>query len=308
MPQAGPQQRMKLGVKPFIHEGSMGGSTPRYRDIQAMAQAAEAVGLDSFWLADHVISAIATRDDEKGVWEAFTFLSALAAVTTRITIGSLVACVSFRNPAMLAKMADSLDEISNGRFILGLGAGWHEPEYTAFGYPYDHRVGRFEEALAIIAPLLRDGRVDFEGKYYSARDCVLRPRGPSRSGPPIWIGAKGPRMMRLVAKYADAWNTVWHDRPEEVAAVLPKLTEACAAAGRDPATIELTAGSLARLVAPGEQSGADGASITGSPQEMAEAIRAFERVGVRHLVLNLAPCELQSVERLGPVVELLRSQ
>jgi len=299
------KQRMKLGVKPFINEGGMNGRTARYRDIQAMAQAAEAAGFDSFWLADHLIFR-EPGEEEKGVWEALTFLSALAASTRRVSIGSLVACTSFRNPALLAKMADSLDEISEGRFILGLGAGWHEPEYTAFGFPFDHRAARFEEALKIIAPLLREGHVDFAGRYYSARDCVLRPRGPSKSGPPIWIGAKGPRMMRLVAQYADAWNTAWYKQPEGVVEARPKLIEACAAVGRDPATIALTAGGFAHLLAPGEQPQPDDTSIVGSPEEMARAIRAFADIGVTHLVLNIEPCELRSIERLGPVIELLR--
>jgi probable F420-dependent oxidoreductase len=306
------KQRMKIGVKPFINEGGMNGQTARYRDIQAMAQAAEAAGFDSFWLADHVLFR-EPGEEEKGAWEALTFLSALAATTPRVSIGSLVACTSFRNPALLAKMADSLDEISGGRFILGLGAGWHEPEYTAFGFPFDHRAARFEEALQIIAPLLREGHVDFSGQFYSARDCVLRPRGPTTSGPPIWIGAKGPRMMRLVARYADAWNTVWHPRPQDVVAAKPKLDEACAAVGRDPATIALTAGSFARFLSPGEQppqgqrDRPDATTITGSPEQMAQALRDFEAAGVTHLVLNIEPCELRSIERLGPVIALLRA-
>ena len=300
------QGRMKLGVKPFINEGGMNGQTARFRDIRAMAQAAEAAGFDSFWLADHLIFR-EPGEEEKGAWEALTFLAARAATTPRVSIGSLVACTSFLNPALLAKMADGLDEISDGRFILGLGADWHEPEYAAFGYPFDHRAGRFEEALRIIAPLLREGRVDFAGQYYSARECVLRPRGPSKAGAPIWIGGKGPRMMRLVARYADAWNTVWHQQPTGILDARPKLIEACAAVGRDPATIALTAGSFAHLLAPGEQPRPDGTSITGSPEQMAEALRGFEAAGVTHLVLNLEPCELRSIERLGPVIELLRA-
>jgi probable F420-dependent oxidoreductase len=301
------QGRMKLGVKPFINEGGMNGKTARFRDIRAMAQAAEAAGFDSFWLADHLIFR-EPGEEEKGAWESLTFLSALAATTPRVSIGSLVACTSFRNPALLAKMADSLDEISDGRFILGLGAGWHEPEYTAFGYPFDHRAGRFEEALRIIAPLLREGHMDFAGQYYSARECVLRPRGPSKAGSPIWIGGKGPRMMRIIARYADAWNTAWHQRPEGVLDARPKLVEACAAVGRDPATIALTAGGFAHLPAPGEQPRPDGTSITGSPEQMAEALRGFEAAGVTHLVLNIEPCELRSIERLGPAIELLRAK
>ncbi len=132
------------------------------------------------------------EEGEVGQWESLTFLSALAAVTSRIQLGPMVAATSFRNPALTAKMADSIDEISNGRFIMGLGAGWHEPEYTAFGYPFDHLASRFEEALRIIVPLLRESKVDFAGEYYTASDAVLRPRGPSPKGPPILIGRATP--------------------------------------------------------------------------------------------------------------------
>src|SRR5262245_27081060 len=154
---------MRLGVITDLSEDGLDGRTPRYKDIEAQAQAAEAVGLDSFWLADHLLYRRTEQVDidEMGCWEAFTFLSALAAATTRIQLGPLVAATSFRNPALLAKMADSLDEISDGRFILGIGAGWHQPEYDGFGYPFDHRVARFEESLQIIKPLLREGKVDF---------------------------------------------------------------------------------------------------------------------------------------------------
>jgi alkanesulfonate monooxygenase SsuD/methylene tetrahydromethanopterin reductase-like flavin-dependent oxidoreductase (luciferase family) len=100
-------------------------------------------------------------------------------------------------------MAVTLDEVSGGRFILGIGAGWNEPEFRAFGLPFDRRVDRFEEALQIIVPLLREGRVDFQGRYYSARDCELAPRGPRSGGPPVVIGAQQPRMLRLAARYAD---------------------------------------------------------------------------------------------------------
>ncbi|HEY8292305.1 MAG TPA: LLM class flavin-dependent oxidoreductase, partial [Thermomicrobiales bacterium] len=199
-------RRMKLGVMPSLKEDSLNGGTPRYADIQAMAMATEAAGFDSFWLADHVVFR-SPEGENVGCWEVFTFLSALAAATSRIALGPLVACTSFRNPALLAKMADSLDEISNGRFILGLGSGWNEPEYTMFGWPFDHRVGRFEEAMQIIAPLLREGHVDFHGDYYDATDAVLRPRGPSPNGPPLMIGGTRPRMLRLTAQYADIYNT-----------------------------------------------------------------------------------------------------
>src|SRR5215469_10880090 len=179
-------RRMKIGFSPAIHGAAASGQMPRFRDLQAQAQVAEQIGFDSLWVADHVMWPFPNQE-EKGCWEAFTVLSGLAALTSRIQLGPLVACTSFRNPALLAKMADTLDEISDGRALLGLGAGWHEPEYAAFGYPFDHLAARFEEALGIIVPLLREGSVNFSGEYYSARDAVLRPRGPSPKGPPIWI-------------------------------------------------------------------------------------------------------------------------
>jgi probable F420-dependent oxidoreductase len=297
-------RRMKLGVMPSLGEGSMDGTTPRYADIQAMAQMAERIGLDSFWLADHLIYRYPERD-ENGCWEVFTFLSAVAAATSKIEIGPLVACTSFRNPALLAKMADSLDEISGGRFILGLGCGWHEPEYDAFGYPFDHRVGRFEEAMAIIAPLLREGRVDFHGKYYEVNECVLKPRGPSPTGPKLWIGSKAPRMLELTAKYADAWNTVWHIDPAVVLERYAPLKEACAKAGRDLSTLELTAGTFVRLPEPGKEAD-DGKSITGTNEEIAAKLQAFADIGVTHLIVILRPSTSpDAIERFARVVEVM---
>ncbi len=171
--------------------------------------------------------------------------SALAAVTTRIALGTLVACTSFRSPALLAKIADTLDEISGGRVLLGLGAGWHQPEYETFGYP-------FEEALQVIVPLLRQGRVDFQGHYYQAHNSVLCPRGPSPLGPPIWIGADGPRMLHLTARYADAWNSAWHSDATAVKECYEQFKKACEAVGRDPTSIALTVGIRVRLLSAGE--------------------------------------------------------
>lgn len=302
--------RMKLGIMPSLGENSWGaeapnGQTPRYRDVQEVALMAEQVGFDSFWLADHLIYRFPPDNPESGAWEVFTFLSALAAVTSRITLGPLVACTSFRNPALLAKMADSLDEISGGRFILGLGAGWHQPEYDAFGYPFDHLAGRFEEALSIILPLLHGERVTHAGKYYQTSDAVLRPHGPTKAGPPIWIGGRRPRMLELTARHADAWNTVWHKTAEGVTKAYPSLLEACERAGRDPKTLTLTAGTMARVLAPGEARVADGPAIQGDAQEVADGLRAFAEAGVEHLVVIVEPDGVVSAERFARVIELL---
>ena len=156
---------------------------PRWADIREMAQAAEAIGLDSIWVGDHLLyryldDAGHETEPPRGPWEAWTTLAAVAAVTERVELGPLVAATSFHNPAMLAKKAATLDEISGGRLILGLGAGWNEPEYLAYGYPFDHRVSRFEEAFTIIRSLLHDGHADLPGTYYTVTDAELVPRGP----------------------------------------------------------------------------------------------------------------------------------
>ena len=174
-------------------------------------------------------------------------LAALAASTERIQLGPLVAATSFRAPALLAKMAATVDEISGGRLILGLGAGWNETEYRAFGFPFDQRVARFEEAFTIIRTLLREGRIDFEGRFYSARDCELLPRGPRPGGPPLMIGSIGARMLRITAPYVDAWNA-WHDwfgnSPAGLPPLLESVAQAEAAAGRPQGSIERTVTAL----------------------------------------------------------------
>jgi alkanesulfonate monooxygenase SsuD/methylene tetrahydromethanopterin reductase-like flavin-dependent oxidoreductase (luciferase family) len=303
-------ERMKLGIMPTIAENDMGsdapnGTTPRFSDIQSIAQIADESGVDSFWLADHLIFRF-PDSPETGNWDVFTFLAGVAAVTKRIQLGPLVACTSFRNPALLAKMADSLDEISDGRFILGLGAGWHKPEYDAFGYPFDHLASRFEEALKIIVPLLHEGYVDFDGQYYQARDCALRPRGPTSKGPKIWIGAGKPRMLKLVAQHADAWNTVWHRWPAGVEKALPNIQQACAEVGRDLASLELTAGTLVKILAPGEAKQEEYKGIQGEPEEVANGLRGFETLGVKHLVVQVEGANAIGAERFGKVVEFFR--
>jgi alkanesulfonate monooxygenase SsuD/methylene tetrahydromethanopterin reductase-like flavin-dependent oxidoreductase (luciferase family) len=247
----------------------------------------------------------------QGAWDVWSLMSALAAVTTRVEIAPLVACCSFRNPALIAKMADTIDEISGGRFILGLGAGWHEPEYEAFGFPYDHRVSRFEEALIIISSLLRTGQVDFDGTFYSARNCELRPRGPRPEGPPIVIGSSSPRMMNLMAKYADAWN---RDRLNDVDMVLDlqaKVDAACVAAGRDPSTLGRVVGIQVDML--NDQRDEKNPRqwikhpwpLTGSPEELADKIRGYGRAKVDHLIIWLDPVTPAAVEAFAPVLELL---
>src|SRR3712207_5459950 len=181
---------LKVGLILPETERQMNGGSARWSDLREMAHLGEQIGADSLWITDHLIHRV-PGEEPRGMWECWSLISALAAITEKPEIGTLVLSTSFRNPALLAKMADTVEEISEGRLILGLGAGWHEPEFRAFGYPYDHRASRFEEALTIISTLLREGQVDFAGTYYQARECELRPRGPRPGGPPILIGALG---------------------------------------------------------------------------------------------------------------------
>ena len=281
-------------------------------ELAAMARVAEDVGFDSLWLGDHLLYRNA-GEEAKGPWEAWSTLAALAAITSRVQLGPLVASTSFHNPAMLAKKAATIDEISGGRLILGLGAGWNEVEYRAYGFPYDHRVSRFEEAFTIIRTLLRDGAIDFEGRYYTARDCELLPRGPRPAGPPLMVGSIAERMLRITLPHVDSWNAwfSWYgNTPDGIRPLNATVDAACRGAGRDPAEVERTAAVLVRLPggrgrAQGDVAGRGTPPIEGSPEELAHAFRAFAAEGIAHLQLVLDPITVESVEALAPVVELL---
>jgi alkanesulfonate monooxygenase SsuD/methylene tetrahydromethanopterin reductase-like flavin-dependent oxidoreductase (luciferase family) len=288
------------------HERQFDGATARWSDLREMARIGEAIGVDSIWVTDHLLHR-APDTEPRGSWECWSHLAALAAVTNHVALGTLVACTGFRNPALLAKMTATAEEISNGRLILGLGAGWNDAEFRAYGYPFDHRVSRFAEALAIITGLLRKGHVDFAGAYYKARDCELRPRGPRPHGPPILIGTIAPRMLELLARYGDAWNVWWTNTGNRAAGVPEhgrKVDEACHAVGRDPASVLRTASVLV-AVGPERPSPQGVAPLCGSAKEIAAGLRAFAGVGVAHLQVRLQPNIPASWEAFAPVLEVL---
>jgi probable F420-dependent oxidoreductase len=295
---------MKIGLFARTGERTLYEERVRFRDIKDLALTAEAVGFDSFWLPDHLIYR-PHETDQLGCWELFTCLSALASATSSIALGSFVAATTFRNPTQLAKMATTLDDISDGRFLLGLGAGNWEPEHTAFGYPFDHRAGRFEEAIQIIGPLLRGGAVDFHGRYYEAEDCILRPLGPTPSGPPILAGGKGERMLRIIARHADSYIAIWPTEPLEVAQLSEKMMAVCEEVGRDPETLGLTVGTFVALPESGEQE--DGRAIRGSYAEIAATLQAFADAGVDHLVVDFRPeINVAAIDEFRHVLELMR--
>ena len=298
---------MKIGLLVYTANDRQGNTKRPYPMIRAIVQQAEADGFDSIWLADHFMY----RDPgapTRGVWDCWTMLAALAEATARIEIGPLVACTSFRNPAVLAKMATAADEVSEGRLILGVGAGWNEPEHQAFGLPFDHRVSRFEEALQILRPLLRDGHVDFTGQYYQARDCDDVPRGPRSEGPPLMVGGEGPRMLRLAARYGDLWNTGYMGQPETMAGPLARIEAACREVGRDPATLGVTA--LIGLWFPdlAEKQEIFDKPLTGTVEEIAEAMRGYAELGVQHIMFQCAPYTPETVGRLAEALRLYRSE
>lgn len=300
----------KIGLFVPHFEQPWSGQGPRWADFAAMARRAEEVGFDSFWLPDHLLFRF-QNVHQQGAWDAWSLLAALAATTERMEIAPLVACTSFRNPALIAKMADTIDEISGGRFILGLGAGWHKPEYDAFGLPYDHRVGRFEEALQIITALLRTGHVDFSGKYYEARDCELRPRGPRPAGPPILVGGNRERMLRLTAQYADAWNADRQNDVEAVKAANARVDEACRDVGRDPASLSRVIGIQVDVLNEERQATQPRQFVmapwplTGTPEELAAQIRRYAEARVEHMMVWLDPVSVAAIEAFAPVLEVL---
>ncbi len=285
----------------------------RWPEILDMARAIEDLGYDSIWLGEHLIYRWPNRGP-RGPWEAWSLLAALAAVTSRVEFGPLVACTNFHNPAILAKRSATIDEISGGRFVLGLGAGWNETEFRAFGIPFDHRIDRFEEAFTIIRTLLRDGAIDFEGTWYSARDCELLPRGPRPAGPPLMIGSNGERMLRITAPHVDSWNSWYsdtHNSPAGIAALAAKVDAACAATGRDPSEIERTVAVQVRLPGGTGREMGDTSDVQavkpleGSASEMAEELRAYARAGIGHVQLVLDPITRESIDRFAGVLRLL---
>jgi alkanesulfonate monooxygenase SsuD/methylene tetrahydromethanopterin reductase-like flavin-dependent oxidoreductase (luciferase family) len=283
-----------------------------WSDLARMATTAEALGYDSIWVGDHLIF----RDSDKaprGPWEAWTVMGAIAAITERVEIGPLVACTSFHNPAMIAKKAATLEEVSGGRLILGLGAGWNQSEYAAFGYPYDHRVSRFEEAFTIIRRLLSGEALDFRGDYYTLDDCLILPPGPRPQGPPLMIGSAGERMLDITMPYAQSWNA-WYawfgNRPENLAPWMEKVDEACRRVGRDPGEVERTCAVYVGLSGgKGRHGGVDNEvevpPLKGSTAELAAAMRQYAAAGISHVQLVLDPITVEAIEEFAPVLEEL---
>ena len=264
------------------------GSSPRnmtFAEVRPWAEGTEEAGFDSIWIPDHFF--VDMGSSRRGTLDSWTLLTALTCATSRVTLGPLVLCNAFRNPGLLAKAAATLNHISDGRLVLGMGAGWHEPEYQSLGLPFSHRVSGLEESLHVLRPLLRGERVTFEGRFVHLREAELIPKLITEQPTPIWVAAAGDRMLRLTAELADGWNSAWHgSRVDRFARAVQRLRDASAAVGRPVPTI--TAGVM---VMPGS---AESQGIGGGPEQIAATFAEYAQAGAEELIITFSvrPCAI----------------
>jgi alkanesulfonate monooxygenase SsuD/methylene tetrahydromethanopterin reductase-like flavin-dependent oxidoreductase (luciferase family) len=279
----------------------------RWPEYLAIARAAEEVGFDSIWVGDHLLY-VDGSGGERGPWDAFSVLAALASATERVTLGPLVACLAFHPPGMIARMAAAIDEISGGRFVLGVGSGWNETEFRAFGFPFDHLASRFLESFEIVRRLLDGERVTSTGEYWQVEDAVLLPSPARRT--PLMLGSQGPRQLAATLPYADSWNT-WYasfgNTAEGFAPLNEWISEAARNAGREPGEIERSACVfLAFGSGSPERPHTDEAPpLTGDAEHIAGALRAYAAAGADELILVLDPITEETVRTCAAVLELL---
>jgi alkanesulfonate monooxygenase SsuD/methylene tetrahydromethanopterin reductase-like flavin-dependent oxidoreductase (luciferase family) len=309
---------MRLGLINQLH-GRPDGTTPApsWKSISERAAAAEAAGFDMFVFED----ALLYRGEAatEGVWESVVIAAAVAATTSRINLGQSVVNSPYRAPAMTAKIAETIDEISGGRFVLGIGAGnTPDSDYEAFGIPTDKRFSRFAEAIQIIHGLLKNGEIDFEGEFYSVKQAELVLRGPRQNGPPINIAAGGPKMLQLAARYGDAWNWWgWDETLEQIRVrlrpLIDLLEQACEAEERDPSTLVRTF-DLYTVVPEGFSNrigGAEGLQVeqpvTGTSEVIAEYILSLGELGLEEVRCDVWPKETAAVEAMGPIVDIVHT-
>ena len=296
----------EIGLVLPMWDSFVDGSTTRWVDIRDLALRAEELGFDAVWIADELLWR-PSEGKPQGWWECVAMTGAVAAATSRVKVGTWILSALHRNPGITAKAVETIDEVSGGRFVFGLGSGHAGRQAHAFGLPEDHVYGRFEEAIEIILPLLRQGRADFEGVFHAARDLEHRPVGPRPGRIPIMIGAKGPKMLRLAALHADIWSWYAEERSDlvEFGPRLAALEAACADAGRDPATIGKSAGIVVEPTSFGGSEAVLGTPVRGSAEEIADAMRAFGAAGFTNLEVIVWPPTLAAVDAMAPVIELL---
>jgi alkanesulfonate monooxygenase SsuD/methylene tetrahydromethanopterin reductase-like flavin-dependent oxidoreductase (luciferase family) len=310
---------MKIGVVLLSWTGAVEGETPSSRDVVDFAKLCETTGFDSVWITDHYyfdyadFKAVGVEFPTElhgvkgGAWECWALVSAIAQATQNVEIGTLVSSTSFRNPALLARTIDTVDDLSNGRLIVGLGAGDFPFEHQSFGYPFDRRIARFEEAIEIISRLLKGETVTFDGEFYNTQSAVLIPKSVRQKGPPLLIGSVygRPRMTRLALQHGDYWNcflAFGENSIERYRESWAKLIAACEKHNRDPATIKRNV-SLCVDIAntafpiPGAQ------PISGSPSEVAEKLSEFAAEGIEYCTILINPFTREGIEKFSAIAE-----
>jgi alkanesulfonate monooxygenase SsuD/methylene tetrahydromethanopterin reductase-like flavin-dependent oxidoreductase (luciferase family) len=297
---------LEIGLVLPMEESWIDGATPRWNEIRELAIRAEEIGFDTVWIPDELLWR-PPDGQVRGWWECVAMTGAVAAATSRVKVGTWILSALHRNPGLTAKAVETLDEISGGRFVFGLGSGHAGRQAHAFGLPEDHVIGRFEEAVEIILPLLRHGRAEFEGTFHAARDLEHRPVGPRPGRIPIMIGAKGPKMLRLAALHADIWSWYVEERSDldEFGPRLAAFEAACLEVGRDPAAIGKSAGILVEPTSVTGAAEALGSPVRGSAEEITDAFRAFRAGGFTQIEVLLWPRTLAALEAMAPILELL---
>ena len=297
---------LEIGLVLPAGESFVDGATARWVEIRELAIRAEEIGFDTVWIPDELLWR-PPDGQVRGWWECVALTGAVAAATSRVKVGTWILSALHRNPGLTAKAVETLDEISGGRFVFGLGSGHAGRQAHAFGLPEDHVYGRFEEAVEIVVPLLRHGRAEFEGTFHAARDLEHRPVGPRPGRIPIMIGAKGPKMLRLAALHADIWSWYVEERSDldEFGLRLAALEAACLEVGRDPATIGRSAGIIVEPTSFTGSAEVLGIPVRGSAEEIADGFRAFRAGGFTDLEVMLWPPTLAALEAMAPVIELL---
>jgi alkanesulfonate monooxygenase SsuD/methylene tetrahydromethanopterin reductase-like flavin-dependent oxidoreductase (luciferase family) len=272
----------------------------RWPEIIAIARAIEDSGFESIWAGDHMLYRGSGRP-ERGPWDVWTQLAAIAVLTSRVRLGPLVAATAFHPPGLIARMAASIDEMSGGRLVLGLGAGWNETEFRAFGIPFDHTVSRFAESFEIVRRLLAGEHVTLRGEFQNVEDAVLLP--PPRRRVPIMVGSNGARMLGLALPYVDAWNTwftSYGNTVEGFANLRGDVDAACVKAGRDPADLIHSACVLVKI----------GDSAGGRPndvppvalKELASHLRLLGEAGADEAILVLDPIDERSTRQAANAI------
>jgi alkanesulfonate monooxygenase SsuD/methylene tetrahydromethanopterin reductase-like flavin-dependent oxidoreductase (luciferase family) len=272
----------------------------RWPEVAAIARAAEHSGFESIWVGDHLLYRGGGRP-ERGPWDAWTQLAALAAITSRVRLGPLVAATAFHPPGTIARMAASIDEISGGRFVLGLGAGWNETEFRAFGFPFDHTVSRFEESFEIVRRLLASEHVTFKGEFHSIDDAVLLP--PPRREVPIMLGSNGARMLAIALPHVAAWNTwfsSYGNTVEGFANLRGDVDGACVKAGRDPAELTHSACVLVRVGDSSSERPNDVAPVT--LKDLASHLRLLGEAGADEIILVLDPIDERATREVANAI------